>query len=123
MNAASLYRVKCETEISQVVYGDKRSSLGHLGDNGSANSQKSFLCLSGRARWCYSKMVLPSVWNENVKCCGIESNYERDRVIELFRLSRDYEGLVGGINIERNDYIMNNVDLPCAVVNLSLIHI
>ena len=44
---ASLYRVKCETEISQVVYGDKRSSLGHLSDNGSANSQTSFLCLSG----------------------------------------------------------------------------
>ena len=42
---------------------------------------------------------------------------ERDRVIELFRLSRDYEGLVGGINIERNDYIINNRDLPCAVLD------
>ena len=46
-----------------------------------------------------------------------ESDYEeQERVIELFRLSRDYEGLVGGINIERNFYIFNNVDL-------SLIHI
>ena len=53
-------------------------------------------------------MVLASVWNENVTL-DWESDYEeRDRVIEFFRLSRDYEGLVGGINIERNDYIINN---------------
>ena len=38
-------------------------------------------------------------------------------MIELFRLSRDYDGLVGGINIKKNYYIINNVDLPCAVVN------
>ena len=47
-----------------------------------------------------------------------ESDYEeRDRVIELYRLSRDYDGLVGGISIERNDYIINNRDLPCAVLD------
>ena len=44
-------------------------------------------------------------------------NKEKNRVIELFRLSRYYEGLVGETNIERNDYIISNVDLPCAVVN------
>ena len=49
---------------------------------------------------------------------GWESdNKERNRVIELFRLSRDYEGLVGGTNTERNDYIISNVELLCAVVN------
>ena len=114
---ANVYGVKCETEFSQVVYGDKRSSLGHLGDNGSANGQNRFLCLSGTARWCLNKVVLPSVWSENMKWCGIESNYERDRVIKLFRLSRDYVGFVREINIERNDYIVNNVDLLCSVVN------
>ena len=31
---ASFYGVKCETEFSQVVYRDKRSSLRHLGNNG-----------------------------------------------------------------------------------------
>ena len=61
---ANLYGVKCEAEISQVVYGDKRSSLGHLGDNGLTNGQISFLCISGTARWCLNNfVVLPSVWS------------------------------------------------------------
>ena len=40
---------------------------------------------------------------------------ERDRVIELFRLSRDYEGLAERLNNEK--IIINNRDLPCAVVD------
>ena len=52
-----------------------------------------------------------------MKWCGIESDYERDRVIEVFRLSRDYVGFVREINIERNYYIVNNVDWLCSVVN------
>ena len=96
---ANVSGVQCEAKTSQVVHEDKRSSLGHLGDNGSAKDQNRFLCISGTARWCYNKVVLPFVWSENVKL-GWES-----------------EGLVGGINIERNDYIISNVDLPWAVVN------
>ena len=113
---ANLYGVKCGAKASLVVCEDKRSSLGHLGNNGSANGQISFLCLSGRARWCLNnKVVLPSELSENVRL-DWESDYEeRERVIELFRLSRDYEGLVKELNSER--IMINNVDLPCAVVN------
>ena len=57
-----------------------------------------------------------------MKWCGIVSdNKERDRVIELFRLSRDYESLVVGINIERNYYIKNIRDLPCLLTMIILI--
>ena len=38
-------------------------------------------------------------------------------MIELFRLNRDYKGLVVGINMERNDSIKNNRDLPCLINN------
>ena len=37
------------------------------------------------------------MWNENVKCCEKdcdESDYERERVVEIFKVNRDYEILV-----------------------------
>ena len=98
--------VQCEAEISQVVNEDKRSSLGHLGDNGSANGQIGFLCVSGTARWGYNKVVLPSVWIENVRLDWESDNNERNRVIEIFKLNRGYKGL----NNER--IIIKNGDLP-----------
>ena len=120
----NFYGVKCETEFSQVVYGDKRSFLGRLGDDGSANGQISFLCLSGRARWCLKNfVVLPSAWSEreNVKGCGDESDYEREKELECFKINRGYGELIEKMNIQR--MMINNVDLLCTVVNLSLIHI
>ena len=62
-----------------------------------------------------SKFVLPSVWSENVKCCGDESDYEREKELEWFKLNRGYGELIEKMNIKR--IMINNVDLPCAVVN------
>ena len=67
---ANFYGVKCEAETSQVLMEDKSSSIVFVEDERSSECQISCLCLSGRARWCFNnKVVLPSVWNENVKCC------------------------------------------------------
>ena len=60
-------------------------------------------------------MVLPSEWSENVQLDDESDNKQRNRVLELFRLSRDYEGLVKELNNER--IIINNKDLPGAVAN------
>ncbi len=118
---AIFYGVKCETEFSQVVYGDKRSSLGHLGDDGSANGQISFLCLSGRARWCLKYfVVLPSVRSENVKWCSDESDYEREKELQWFKLNRGYGELMEKMNIKR--IMINNVDIPCAVLDNDYIY-
>ena len=86
-----------------------------MGDDGSANGHISFLCLSGRARWYLKNfVVLPSVWNENVKCsekyCD-ESNYEREKELECFKINRGYGELIEKMNIKR------------IMINLSLIHI
>ena len=35
-------------------------------------------------------MVLPSVWSKNVKCCGDENDYEREKELEWFKLNRGY---------------------------------
>ena len=78
----------------------------------------------GKARMCCNNVGLPSVWNENVKCsekyCD-ESNYEREKELEYFNLNRSYKELIEKMNIQR--MMINNVDLLCTVVNLSLIHI
>ena len=60
-------QVKCGVKTSQVVYEDKRSLLGHLGDNGSPNGPTKCFCVSGRARWSLNSVVLPSEWSEKVK--------------------------------------------------------
>ena len=119
-----------EGKASPMLLEDKGSSRVFVGGKWSPKCPLIFCGLSGRARWCLNnKAVLPSKRSEKVKLGWESDNKERNRVIELFRLSRDYEGLVGGINIERNYYIISNVDLPCAVLddyninNLSLIHI
>ena len=65
-----------------------------------------------QARWCCNKVVLPSAWSESVRW-GWESDYkESERVIEMFRLNRGYEGLVKGLKFERVNYTK---DLPVAV--------
>ena len=66
---------------------------------------------------CCNNVVLPSVWNENVKCyekyCD-ESDYEREKELECFKLNRSYKELIESLNI---NIMVNNVDLPCTVVN------
>ena len=88
-----------------MVYEDKRSSLGHLGDNGLANGQISCLCVSGKARWCYNNVVLPSEWNENVKGVWERDYKESERVIELFKLQRVYKELMEILNRQGGDKI------------------
>ena len=55
------------------------------------------------------------MWNENVKCCGDESDYEREKELVCFKLNRGYGELIEKMNIKR--IMVNNVDLPCTVVN------
>ena len=96
-------------KASPMLLEDKGSSRVFVGGTWSLKCPLICCGLSGKSRWNYNKVILSSVWSENMKWCGIESDYEkRARVIELFRLSRDYKGLVLGINIEGNDYIKNN---------------
>ena len=96
-------------------YEDKRSSLGHLGNNGSTKGEISFLGVSGKSRWYYNKAVLPSVWSENVQLCWESDHKKGKRVIEIFKSNRGCKVLVKKLNNER--IIINNRDLPCAVVN------
>ena len=64
----SFYGVKCEAETSQLLMGDKSSSIVFVEDESSSEGKISFLCLSGRARWYLDNfMVLPSAWNERVQ--------------------------------------------------------
>ena len=105
----STQRVKFSRDV---FVGEENASREYLGDVWSTNNCPLIFCVSGKVRCC-SNRVVPSVWSEIMKCCGIESNYERERVIELFRLSRDYESLVVEINVERSDYSKNSRDLPC----------
>ena len=112
---ANFSRVKCEEEASQVVYEDKRSSLGHLGDNGSANGPTKCFCVSGRARWSLNNVVLPSEWSEKVKWVWERDYKESESVIELFKLKRAYKELVEILTREGGD----KINRP----SLSLIHI
>ena len=113
-----------EGKSSQMLSEDKGSFRVFVGGKWSPKCPLIFCSLSGKARWCLDNFaVLPSKWRENVKLGWESDNKEINRVIELFRVSRDYEGLVGGINTERNDYIISNVDLPCAVVKMIILMI
>ena len=128
------------------VLENKIFSAGHLGDNGSANGPIScFFFVSGKARWCYNNVVLPPAGSENAKWVWERDYFDKERVIELFKLKRVYKELVGILTREGGDKINlpsnetevtdddNNDDidaLPCnkikvisTVVDLSLIHI
>ena len=83
------------------VVGEENASRVYLGDVWSTNNCPLIFCASGKARMCCNNVVLPSVWNENMKCCEKycdESDYERERererVVEIFKVNRDYEILV-----------------------------
>ena len=65
--------------------------------------------------------MLPSVWNENVKCCEKycnESDYERERMVEIFKVKRDYEELIQSLNSERTGRIKN---IPCVTNNVYIV--
>ena len=88
---ANFYGVKCEAETSQALMEDKSSSIVFVEQKRSSECSISCLCLSGRARWCFNnKVVLPSVWNENVKCwekyCDERKMCIRDRSLLLILL-------------------------------------
>ena len=80
-------------------------------------------------------MVLPSAWSEreNVKGCSDESDYEREKELEWFKINRGYGELIEKMNIKRiminnvdNDYIDDKyvpVERISVLVVLSLIHI
>ena len=95
-----------EENASLVLLEDKGSSLVFVKDKRSLN----YFGVSGKARRC-NNVVLPSVWNENVKCCEKhcnESDYERERMVEIFKLNRNHEILVQNLCMEREEQI----DLP-----------
>ena len=74
-------------------------------DDVSSNCSLSFCGVPGRAKKCFN-VVVPSAWNdrESVKW-GSESDFERVRVIEWFKLKRGYRELVGMLDVERVDDI------------------
>ena len=57
-----------------------------------------------------NNVVLPSVWSENVKLGWERDDNERNRVIEIFNLTRGYKGLAEKLHNER--IMINNRDLP-----------
>ena len=71
---ADFSRVKCGSKASHVFREDKSSFRVYFGDVWSTNNGPLSFCVSGKARWCLSNVVLPSAWNENVKW-GWESDY------------------------------------------------
>ena len=74
---ANLSRVKCGTKVSHVFREDKVSSIGYLGDYGSANSPLGYFCVFGKAKWCLNNVaVLPSAWNERKKWGWESENYK-----------------------------------------------
>ena len=102
--------------FSRGVVGDEeKSSRVYLVDESSTNNCPwSFGGVPGRARRCFY-VAVPSAWieRESVKW-GSEIDFERVRVIELFKLKRGYRELVGMVDIERVD----NIEfLPCDMVS------
>ena len=76
------------------VVGEENASREYLGDIWSTNNCPLIFCVSGKARCC-NNVVLPSVWNENVRCCDKYCDERnREREIEIFKVNRDYEILV-----------------------------
>ena len=97
---ANFPRVYCETEFSQMFYEDSVSSRGYVEDEVSSSSPLIF---------CNSKFVVPFAWNEVVPvCCDrcyYEKYVERERMIEVFKLNRGYEGLVKRLKCEGVNYM------------------
>ena len=60
---------------------------------------------------------MPSAWSENVKWDWESDYFETERVIEMFRLNRDYKELVGMLDIVRVD---DFEFLPCDVVSAAI---
>ena len=58
---------------------------------------------------------MPSVLSDNVTLGWERDNNEKNRVIEIFKLTRGYKGLAEKLNNET--IIINNRDLPCVVAN------
>ena len=103
-----------EEKVSPVVLDDKGSSLVFVEDKRSFKCQRNYFCVSGKARCC-NNVVLPSGWSEIMKCCGDESDYERERMVEIFKGKRDYEELIQSLNSERTGRIKN---IPCVTNNV-----
>ena len=61
-----------------------------------------------RDRWCCDRY------------CD-ESDYEREKELEWFKINRGYVELIEKMDVKR--IMINNVNIPCVVVDLSLIHI
>ena len=69
--------VECEQRVNfSCNVGEAETSLVFLENESSSivvvEDKRSSLCplvfsVSGKARWCYNKVVLPSVWSENVR--------------------------------------------------------
>ena len=93
-----------EENASLVLLEDKGSSLVFVKDKRSLN----YFCAPGKARCC-NNVVLPSVWNENVKCWEKYCDERiKERKTEIFKLNRNYEILVQNLCMEREEQI----DLP-----------
>ena len=110
---ANFSSVTGEEKVSPAVLEDKGSSLVFVKDKRSFN----YFCVSGKARRC-NNVVLPSLWNENVKRCEKyynESDYERERMVEIFKVKRNYEELMQSLNSERTGRIKN---IPCVTNNV-----
>ena len=88
----------------------------------------------GKARKYLSDFMLPFAWNERVQG-GYEKYCERERIIELFTLSRSYQELKERLElkeiddikylpceIEMDDYfddtVVNDENLPDVVMNV-----
>ena len=76
-------RVKCEVEASQVLLENESFSKDYLGDEWSQKGPLSF-CVSGKARWCLSNVVLPSAGSESVKWVWESDDRESDRDCLLY---------------------------------------
>ena len=103
----------------QVVYEDRDSSRGYVGDEVSPSGPLIFCGKPGKARMCYSNFVVPFAWSEVVQggCdrCYDERYFEREKEVEMFKLKRGYGELVEMLNSKRINKIK---DLPCDAVSV-----
>ena len=112
---ADFSQIYSETGFSPWCYEDKVSSGSGVEDKVSSNSPLIFCGVLGRAKK-YSKFVVPFEWSEVCQWCGDrycdESDYERDRRIEVFKLKRSYKELIERLELEKID---NMKYLPCEI--------
>ena len=83
--------------------GEERSSRVYLGDVWSTNNcPLSFNVIPGRTRKCFN-VAVPSAWikRESVRWCNDERYFERERMIEMFTLSRSYNELRERLGVEK----------------------